>query len=330
MIRPARLALALPITAAAFCAAASCSSGDATSTSASTTTGSGGAAASSSTSSGDGGLLLDGGGQGGQGGGSPGCQPPDVLITLDRTLTMHKTPSGGTPVDAPDYPSSKWFQAITAIDQLVAPPLDNTIRFGLELWPKEAEGCITLAERVENTKQATNMFCEAGEIVVPPALATGTAIQAALDPATTKICISTPTGSALLTGLDHLKSIAAPGRPQFVALVTDGADWDQSCPDPNPLSIVQQMATDGVKTFIVGFSAEGEVQPGGVGAAFLNDMACAGQTAKGFPAPCAQMGAGYVAVDPGGPALYLQAGNGGELSAALKGVATEVCCDCPK
>jgi hypothetical protein len=329
MIRPARLALLLTVTSAAFCAAASCSSSDSTSTS--TSNGSGGASASSSSSSGEGGgLSLDGGSQGGQGGGSAACDPPDVLIMLDRTLTMHKTPSGATPADPPDYASSKWFQAIAAIDQLVAPPLNTTVRFGLELWPKEADGCITLAERVENTKQATNMFCEAGEIVVPPALSTGPAIQAALDPKTTKICVSTPTGSALLTGLDHLKTIAAPGRPQYVALVTDGADWDQSCPDPNPLNIVQQMATDGVKTFIVGFSAEGEVQPGGVGAGFLNDMACAGHTAKGFPAPCKQMGAGYVASDPSGPALYLQAGNGGELSSALKGIATEVCCDCPK
>jgi len=329
MIRPARLALLLTVTSAAFCVAASCAGGGSTSTS--TTDGAGGASDPSSSSSGEGGgFILDGGGQGGQGGGSAACDPPDVLIMLDRTLTMHKTPSGATPADAPDYATSKWSQAIAAIHQLVAPPLDNTVRFGLELWPKEEDGCITLAERVENTKDATNMFCEAGEIVVPPALATGTAIQAALDPKTTKICVSTPTGSALLTGLDHLKTIAAPGRPQYVALVTDGADWDQSCPDPNPLKIVQQMATDGVMTFIVGFSAEGAVQPGGVGAGFLNDMACAGHTAKGFPAPCKQMGAGYVAVDPGGPALYLQAGNGGELSSALKGVATEVCCDCPK
>jgi hypothetical protein len=223
MIRTARLALSLSVTSAAFCVAASCSSSD------STTAGSGGAPGSSASSGGEGGgLIIDGGSQGGQGGGSAACDPPDVLIMLDRTLTMHKTPSGATPADAPDYASSKWFQAIAAIDQLVAPPLDATVRFGLELWPKEAEGCITLAERVENTKQATNMFCEAGEIVVPPALSTGASIQAALDPKTTKICISTPTGSALLTALDHLKTIAAPGRPQFVALVTDGADWDQS------------------------------------------------------------------------------------------------------
>ncbi len=68
-------------------------------------------------------------------------------------------------------------------------------------------------------------------------------------------------------------------------LVTDGADWDQSCPTPNPLTVVQQLAKDGIKTFMVGFSATGDVKPGGTGAPFLNDMACAGLTAKGFPTP---------------------------------------------
>ncbi len=157
MIRPARLALLLTATSAALYVAASCAGGDSTSTSASTTTdGAGGASGPSSSSSGEGGgFILDGGSQGGQGGGSAACDPPDVLIMLDRTLTMHKTPSGATPADAPDYASSKWSQAITAIDQLVAPPLDTTVRFGLELWPREAEGCITLAERVENKKYKT-------------------------------------------------------------------------------------------------------------------------------------------------------------------------------
>ncbi len=68
-----------------------------------------------------------------------------------------------------------------------------------------------------------------------------------------------------------------------MVLVTDGADWDQSCPDPNPLPVVQDIAQSGIKTFMIGFSAEGVIMPGGVGASFLNDMACAGQTAKGFP-----------------------------------------------
>ncbi|UQA58622.1 vWA domain-containing protein [Polyangium aurulentum] len=260
------------------------------------------------------------------------CDPPEFLFALDRTLTMHKTPEGNTPADAPDYKTSKWHQAITAIEKVVAPPRDQTIRFGLELWPRDPGGgqCITLAERVLDTKQATNPFCQDGEIIVPPKLGAGAEIQNYLDPATTPICISTPTGSGLLTATSHLLGNAVPGRDQYVVLVTDGADWDQSCPDPNPLPIVQELAAGGIRTFVVGFSAEGAIQPGGVGAGFLNDLACAGQTADGFPANCKQTAGGYIAADPGGPLLYLKAGNASELDSALQAVTGGLCCDCIK
>ncbi|HVK62955.1 MAG TPA: vWA domain-containing protein [Polyangium sp.] len=260
------------------------------------------------------------------------CDPPEILIALDRTLTMHKTPNGETPTDGPNYASSKWHQAVTAIEKMVAPPRDAHARYGLELWPRDPGGntCITLAERVTDTKQATNPFCENGEIVVPPTLGSGAAIQQYLDPATTRLCISTPTGQALFTATDHLLKSVTPGRDQYVVLVTDGADWDQSCPDPNPLPIVQQLAASGIRTFVVGFSAEGAIQPGGIGAAFLNDMACAGQTAKGFPAGCQEGPGGFVAKDPNGDVLYLQASDAAGLDKALSGVADDLCCDCVK
>ncbi len=135
---------------------------------------------------------------------------------------------------------------------------------------------------------------------------------------------------ALLTASDYLIAHATPGRPQYIVLVTDGADWDQSCPTPDPLPIVQKLAAGGLKTFVVGFSAEGANLPGGVGAAFLNDMACAGMTAKGFPAGCTLQGGGYVAADPNGAVLYVSASDGAALSSALESVAVEVCCDCPQ
>ncbi len=68
--------------------------------------------------------------------GGASCVPPDVVIALDRTLTMHQTPDGSEPVDAPNYESSKWFQALTAIKGLVTPKLDKGIHFGLEMWPR--------------------------------------------------------------------------------------------------------------------------------------------------------------------------------------------------
>ena len=251
------------------------------------------------------------------------CDPPELLFALDRTLTMHKTVDGGTPVDAPNYASSKWAQAIAAIEGVAGSGLDGDLRLGLELWPRDPGGgqCVTLAERITNSKQATNPQCEAGEILVPPALDNGAAITAAIDPLTTNICISTPTGAGLLTASDWLIDHVVPGRKQYVVLVTDGADWDFSCPEPSPLLVTQQIAAAGIQTYVVGFFGM-EAQAGAL--KFLNDMACAGQTAKDFANNCVQSGAGYVAKDPMGMVpLYLEAGDG-QLESTLQGVADEV------
>lgn len=274
-------------------------------------------------------LALDSGEAGSGGAASDGrCEPPDVLIALDRTLTMIDTPSGVTPTDAPAYASSKWAQAIAAIETLVAPPADAGIRFGLELWPREEPGCVTLPQRLHGVSHVTNPFCEDGEVLVSPAIGTGGAIGARLDPATTKLCISTPTGAGLLAGADHLGSIATPGRDQYILLVTDGADWDQTCAMPDPVSVTHELAQRGIKTFVVGFSATGDILSGGVGAPFLNEMACAGMTAKDFATRCAVGPTGHVAVDPTGPTLYLQASDGAALSTALGAVAGSICCGC--
>jgi hypothetical protein len=261
------------------------------------------------------------------------CVPPDMLIALDRTLTMHRQPNGDTPTDGPTYASSKWYLAITAIERMARAPLDTTIRFGLELWPKESPGCITLTERVTDSVSASNPSCETAEILVSPAIGTGTRIGDALDPATTKICRSTPTGDGLIAGAAHLAGMTESGRSQYILLVTDGADWDQSCPTPDPLTITRDNAQKGIKTFVLGFSSDGTLSPGGVGVPFLNNMACAGQTAPDFATNCTLDPAtnGYVAVDAtNGPRLFFQADDAAGLDAAMKSVTGQICCDCPR
>ncbi len=105
----------------------------------------------------------------------------EVLIVLDRTLTMHKTPSGAEPTDAPDYASSKWYQAINAIEAMVAAAAGQVDPVRPGAVAKESPGCITLAEKVANMA-ATNPNCEAGEVAIPPALGNGAAIANLLDP----------------------------------------------------------------------------------------------------------------------------------------------------
>jgi len=261
--------------------------------------------------------------------GGDDCLPPDALILLDRTQSMHRTPDGQTPVDAPNYASSKWALAISAIETLTTAPQDDTVRFGLELWPRDPGGaaCVTLAERIEQNKMATNPLCEAGEVVIGPELGNGAAIAGTIDPATTLLCNTTPTGQALITAGEYLAANKEDGREQYAILVTDGADWDFSCPEPSPLAAVQDLAEQGVKTFIVGFNGEEAL----MGATeYLNDLACAGRTAKGFPGPCVPTADGFVAVDGANIPVYLQADDADELGAALKSVAGQLCCGCDK
>src|SRR5687768_12884436 len=45
-----------------------------------------------------------------------GCEAPDMLIVLDHTMSMHRTPMGMQPTDdAAGYAMSKWGIAVPAI-----------------------------------------------------------------------------------------------------------------------------------------------------------------------------------------------------------------------
>jgi len=264
----------------------------------------------------------------GTGDGDPGtdaaeCQAPDVMIVLDRTQSMFQTPNGTAPADTiAGHMTSKWYIATTAVEAVTA-QLDTTVRFGLELFPRDpANGtCVTLSQRINGVK-ATNPSCEQGEVVVEPAPATGATIAATIDPETTLLCNTTPIGSALTTTDTELAAIRDPIRGQFVLFIGDG---EATCGE-NPLAIqmTQQLARAGVNTFVVGFDGTGGIDP-----KLLNNMACAGHTAPGFPAPCTVDAAGdYTATDPSGAALFMVAGDAATLAAALAQVGGQVCCGC--
>ncbi len=250
------------------------------------------------------------------------CQPPDMLFVLDRTMSMHRRPDGSVPPDSPaGHMESKWYLAITSIEGVTA-SLDQTVRFGLSLFPIDRGGvCVTLSQRINGTT-ATNVQCEEGEVLVSPEIETSEAIEAALDPETTQLCRSTPIGAGLGTAITELAAIADPIRDQYAVLLTDGQD---TCDEALSLGNAQILGASGVGLYVIGFDGSGN----GVDHGHLNDLACAGRTAPDFGNNCVDDGnGGYVAADRDGVTLYLLAENAQDLTAQLEQVAGEVCCDC--
>jgi hypothetical protein len=252
------------------------------------------------------------------------CEPPDLLVVLDRTESMVRKPDGTNPPNtAAGHAESKWYLAITAIEALTS-QLQATIRFGLELFPRNpGNGCVTLADKLARTASANNTPCQEGEILVSPDLNTGGTIAVTLDPETTRLCGSTPIGLALKSAQVTLAPLRDPIREQYVLLITDGKD---TCDGGLSLEKAQALAAAGVKVFVVGFDGVSGV---GIDSGRLNHLACAGRTAAGFPGTCTVDGSGdYRALDPAGAPLYLVAQDGAGLTAALEAVAGAICCGC--
>jgi hypothetical protein len=278
----------------------------------------------------DGGVISLGDGSTGDG---ASCTPPDMLIVLDHTDSMSDTPQGTKPANtATGHATTKWYLATQAIKSAVAAPQDQKIAYGLEPFPLDPKvitdaggtgSCETLTALLGGTA-STNTQCQAGEVLVSPKVGTGSSITNLLDPETFRLCVSTPIAKALSTAKQELASIEKTGMAQYVLLVTDGGE---TC-SGDVLGEAQTLAAAGVKTFVVGFgSADGGA--GGVNTKLLDQVACAGMTATGFPAPCTKTdGGGYTATSTSGPPLFYLAEDGTALKTALQTITSKVCCGC--
>jgi hypothetical protein len=253
-------------------------------------------------------------------GGTSPCSAPDVLVVLDRTLSMHRRPDGSVPANtAVGRRESKWFIAIDTLERITA-ELEGAVNFGLELFPREPPGdfCVTLEDRIAGIV-ATNPQCEAGEPVLEPQADAAGPLAMMLDHETTRLCHSTPIGHAVQSAVPVLAAVADPDREQFVVLVSDG---NESC-DSDPVEAIHALAATGVRVYAVGFGDILDTP----GHAYLNQMACAGRTAVGFPAPCVADGDGnYDAADPDGDAVYLAAEDADALDAAFDTITADLCC----
>jgi hypothetical protein len=165
--------------------------------------------------------------------------PPDVLILLDRSLSMSSTV--GT--------QSKWAHAKDAVNQMVS-TYEGMIRFGLMLFPGP---------------QANVDICDPGVVEVDVADSTQTSIATALSASFPDG--NTPIADTLDNALGHLNGID-PAKTKYVLLVTDG---QETC-SGDPVSAVTPLASAQVKTYVVGFGD-------GVDPTQLDSMAQAGGTA---------------------------------------------------
>lgn len=223
-----------------------------------------------------------------------GCEPPDLLVVLDRSASMAKPIGKGA--DGGPLPT-KMTLATRAITKLTAAPFDATVRFGLEVFPDVAGACAS------------------GTLLVPPATDQGAAIGKAL--VGLELLTGTPLGGPLEVARAHLSRTKEVGRKQFVLLVTDGGE---TCPSAAALPVVQRLAAEGVQTFVVGFG-------GAVNEAELNNLACAGGTAPSPATNCKSTPSGLVWSGTG-PDLFFSAQDEKSLEGALTSIAGKECCGC--
>ncbi len=237
------------------------------------------------------------------------CYEPELLVTLDRTLSMGLKVGG-------EY---KWFIATDAIDTLMT-TYSDTVRFGLSLFPKDAEGCKTEEELLGTVDpKPTNEHCLEGEIAVEPGPGTQSEITTALS--NPRMCISTPIKKGLETaGLYFAANPPNPtDRKQFVLLITDGGE---TCEKQTVSCTAEALAQNGIPTYVVGFGDE--VNPN-----HLNSLACAGGTASDTSI-CVTGSSGCVEAQTGQGPVYYQADNSAQLVEDLKSIADVVQCQVVK
>lgn len=223
------------------------------------------------------------------------CEPPDMLVVLDRSESMNglvKSDAGPS--------QSKWDIAVAALGKMTEAPVDTTVRFGLEVFP-DVKGS-----------------CSSGKILVAPETGKGAAISSAL--ASTQLVGGTPIGAPIDVARMHLSSVKTSSRKQFALLVTDGGE---TCATAKGLPAVQELAKAGVSTFVIGFGS-------GVRIPELNNLACAGGTAPDPAKNCKTSATGGLEWVGSGPNLFFLAQDAAALEGAFKSIASKECCGCVK
>jgi len=170
------------------------------------------------------------------------ANPPDMLIILDRSASMEVDT-----VNLVTVQTMRWMPAVAAVKEVTA-ALEDTIRFGLMVFPNEASGC------------------SSGLLEVPMDLNTAGSIATKLDGH--KPGGATPLSITLRGAQNELLSsrnvVDALPRDQYILLITDGApncsaslSSSQALDDQDAYKAVDGLRTNGVKTYVIGFDTGG-------------------------------------------------------------------------
>jgi hypothetical protein len=257
--------------------------------------------------------------------------PPQLMIVLDRSGSFARRPDGSfAPNTEEGKQETRWHIMIEAI-RAVTSTLEEDVQFGLTLFPYDADGedgydCSNLDTWLTEylPPETTDLSCQPGEVKVSPNMMNGAAMQAALDRDNTGLCSTTPIGAGLAAAHADLSAIVSAEFQQAAVLITDGADncdGDEGY-STNSLEEADAMTTAGIRLYVLGFSGSGE----DFNAEHLNDLACAGRTARDFDINCELVGSGYRAVENASQArLYYLADEIDSLTESLEAIAEEAC-----
>ncbi len=155
------------------------------------------------------------------------CEPPSVVVVLDRSSSMNGAIPGG---------ATKWAAAQAALDHMLA-RYEQSIGFGLMTFPRPDA-------------------CGPGRLDVPPAVGQRGAIGMALTAPPPMYGNWTPLGETLAAAADPTWMTGY--VPDAVVVITDGFQWCSPY-DPAqrelPKRAVRELRARGIRTFVVGFGA---------------------------------------------------------------------------
>jgi Mg-chelatase subunit ChlD len=175
---------------------------------------------------------------------------PDILIVLDRSLSMG---DGG-----------RWNPSVSAIKTITS-NLEGRIAFGLMTFPGSGGG-----------GGRGDLTCGVGRLNVPIEENSAGAIGQALDGM--QPGGATPTAISLMAARDYLQGLNSdPDQkppPKFVLLVTDGAPNCTNGQPPNggssatgsqepaqvdaTVDVIKQMASTGIRTYVLGYDTQND------------------------------------------------------------------------